>query len=288
MTASMTAFSRHQAQADWGSLSWEIRSVNHRYLETSVRLPDLFRGMENAVRESIRNRLARGKVECQLHYRPSDLSTDEIAINTTLVDQLIKANQKIQQQLGTATPISSMDLLQWPGVIGKRQLDIGTIESSAMQLFGQALDDLVLARLREGTDLEAFLRQRIESMRSIIGELQLSMPDILKAQRLTLLHRLDELKVELNLERLEQELILLVSKADVDEELDRLTSHLSEVERVLATTGPKGRRLDFLMQELNRESNTLCSKSVVIQTTRHAVELRVLTEQMREQIQNIE
>ncbi len=288
MTASMTAFTRQQTEQEWGSLIWEIRSVNHRYLETSVRLPDTFRGLENRIREAVRKRLSRGKVECQLRFQAAASSNVDIAINRDLVDQLLQANRDIQAQLGTEGPISSMDVLRWPGVIADRQLDLGELEEEAHTLFIAALEDLVATRKREGKDLEGFLQQRIDSIRDVVADTRGKMPDILAAQRQNLLDRLEELKAELEPTRLEQEVALLAQKADVDEELDRLDSHLGEVERVLRASGQKGRRLDFLMQELNREANTLSSKSIVAETTRGAVELKVLIEQMREQIQNIE
>ncbi|MCY4356098.1 MAG: YicC family protein [Gammaproteobacteria bacterium] len=288
MTASMTAFARQQAQTNWGSLIWEIRSVNHRYLEISVWLPEVFRSMEGSVREVIRRKLDRGKVECQLRFRANESVNDQLEINTPLVEQLIAANQKIQQQLDTETTFSTMDLLRWPGVIGQPQHDPSETESAALALFRKTLDDLVAARQREGADLEGFLRERVQSIRTIVNGLHISIPEILSAQQQSLLQRLEDLKVEMESARLGQEVALLISKADVEEELDRLVSHLEEVERVLTITGPKGRRLDFLMQELNREANTLSSKAVVAETTRDAVEIKVLIEQMREQVQNIE
>ncbi len=288
MTASMTAFTRQQTEQEWGSLVWEIRSVNHRYLETSVRLPDTFRGLENRIREAVRKRLSRGKVECQLRYQAAESGNAEISINNDLVQQLLQANQDIQAHLGSESSINTMDLLRWPGVIADQQVDLGVIEEEAHSLFITAIDDLVATRKREGSDLEGFLQQRIDSIRVVVADTREKMPQILAAQRQSLLEKLEDLKAELEPTRLEQEVALLAQKADVDEELDRLDSHLGEVERVLGTSGQKGRRLDFLMQELNREANTLSSKSIVAETTRGAVELKVLIEQMREQIQNIE
>lgn len=288
MTSSMTAFSRQQSEQQWGSLTWEIRSVNHRYLETSVRLPEIFRGLENAVREAVRKKLNRGKVECQLRFQLNDTSAGEISINSELVDQLAQASSEIQKKLDGNVTVNTMEILRWPGVIAESQLDSNELESAALELFQSALDDLLATRQREGSDLEGFLNQRIQSIREIVSELREKMPGIIAAQRQSLTDKLAELKVELEPTRLEQEITLLAQKADVDEELDRLNSHLDEVERVLKTRGQKGRRLDFLMQELNREANTLSSKSIVVETTRGAVELKVLIEQMREQIQNVE
>jgi uncharacterized protein (TIGR00255 family) len=288
MTSSMTAFTRQQSEQDWGSLTWEIRSVNHRYLETSVRLPDIFRGLENQIRERVRKSMSRGKVECQLRYNAQEGAGGSIAINEELVQQLLQANRNIQQLLGEQYPLNSMELLRWPGVIAEQQLDHDALESAALSLFRQALDDLIATREREGNDLEGFLEQRIDSIRELVATLREKMPQILIAQRQSLHDKLQDLQVELEPTRLEQEIALLAQKADVDEELDRLDSHLGEVKRILKASGQKGRRLDFLMQELNREANTLSSKSIVVESTRGAVEIKVLIEQMREQIQNIE
>jgi len=288
MTSSMTAFTRQQSEQDWGSLTWEIRSVNHRYLETSVRLPDIFRGLENQIRERVRKSMSRGKVECQLRYNAQEGAGGSIAINEELVQQLLQANRNIQRLLGEQHPLNSMELLRWPGVIAEQQLDHDALESAALSLFRQALDDLIATREREGNDLEGFLEQRIDSIRELVATLREKMPQILIAQRQSLHDKLQDLQVELEPTRLEQEIALLAQKADVDEELDRLDSHLGEVKRILKASGQKGRRLDFLMQELNREANTLSSKSIVVESTRGAVEIKVLIEQMREQIQNIE
>ena len=288
MMLSMTAFSRQQLEQDWGSLTWEIRSVNHRYLETSFRLPEAFRSLENAVREIARKRLNRGKVECQLRYQVVESSQSELQLNNELVLKLTHANSEIQDLAGTSSPLSSMELLRWPGVIMDRQIDFKVLQSEALQLFEKALDDLVASREREGESLKGLLVQRIKSIREIVSNVREKMPDILKKQRQSLLDKLQDLQAEIEPTRLEQEIALLAQKADVDEELDRLDSHLNEVERVIGTKGQKGRRLDFLMQELNREANTLSSKAIVVETTMGAVELKVLIEQMREQIQNDE
>jgi uncharacterized protein (TIGR00255 family) len=257
-------------------------------LETSFRLPEAFRSLENAVREIARKRLNRGKVECQLRYQVVESSQSELQLNNELVLKLTHANSEIQDLAGTSSPLSSMELLRWPGVIMDRQIDFKVLQSEALQLFEKALDDLVASREREGESLKGLLVQRIKSIREIVSNVREKMPDILKKQRQSLLDKLQDLQAEIEPTRLEQEIALLAQKADVDEELDRLDSHLNEVERVIGTKGQKGRRLDFLMQELNREANTLSSKAIVVETTMGAVELKVLIEQMREQIQNVE
>jgi len=288
MTSSMTAFTRQQSEQEWGSLTWEIRSINHRYLETSVRLPDIFRGLENQIRELVRASLARGKVDCQLRYAAQEIPGSSISINEELVQQVLEANARIQKTLGEKRLPSSMEILRWPGVISERMLDNKGLEAAALDLFKFALGDLIATREREGLELNGFLEKRIALIRELVAEMRNKMPDILIAQKQSLHQRLEKLKAELEPTRLEQEVTLLVQKADVDEELDRLDAHLGEVERILAADEQKGRRLDFLMQELNREANTLSSKSIVVETTRSAVEIKVLIEQMREQIQNIE
>lgn len=288
MTSSMTAFSRQQKEQEWGSLTWEIRSVNHRYLESSVRLPESFRALENSVREAVRKRLTRGKVECQLRFQSETNVSSGLHLNKKLIRQLIQANIDIEQITGTSSSLSNMEVLRWPGVIEEQDFDKTSIEKQALTLFGATLDDLVATREREGAELQGFIQQRIDSVRKIVANIRSKMPEILAKQKQNILDRLAELQVELEPTRLEQEVSLLAQKADVEEELDRLDSHLNEVERVLNAKGQKGRRLDFLMQELNREANTLSSKSIVVETTLSAVELKVLIEQMREQIQNVE
>ena len=288
MTLSMTAFSRQQNEQEWGSLTWEVRSVNHRYLETSVRLPESLRALENGVREAVRKRLTRGKVECALRFQSEAKISSDLHLNTTLIKQLVQANVEIEQITGTSSNLSNMEVLRWPGVIEEQDFDKTSIEKQALSLFVAAMDDLVATREREGAELQGFIKKRIDSVREIVVNVRNKMPEILVKQKQNILDRLAELQAELEPARLEQEVSLLAQKADVEEELDRLDSHLNEVERVLNAKGQKGRRLDFLMQELNREANTLSSKSIVVETTLSAVELKVLIEQMREQIQNVE
>jgi uncharacterized protein (TIGR00255 family) len=284
----MTAFSRQQQEQEWGSLTWEIRSVNHRYLETSVRLPESFRGLENGVREAVRKRLTRGKVECALRFQSEAKVSSDLHLNTKLIQQLVQANNEIEKITGTSISLNNMEVLRWPGVIEEQDFDKTSIEKQALSLFSAALDDLVATREREGAELQGFIKQRIDSVREIVISIRNKMPEILAKQKQNILDRLADLQAELEPTRLEQEVSLLTQKADVEEELDRLDSHLNEVERVLGTKGQKGRRLDFLMQELNREANTLSSKAIVVETTLNAVELKGLIEQMREQIQNVE
>lgn len=288
MIYSMTAFARRQLEKNWGSLTWEIRSVNHRYLESSIRLPDTLRSLEPLVREALRNKLSRGKVECQLRYQASEQLEQQLNLDLKLIAQLSEASNTVQQIASDAGSLSVTDILRWPGVIQEQETDVTELEHQAMDLFDQALSELVTARQREGLELGKLIEQRLQAIGEIIKEVRGLMPDILKGQRQNIVSRLEELKLQLDPLRLEQELVLLAQKSDVDEEVDRLDAHIGEVSRVLKVSGQKGRRLDFLMQELNREANTLSSKSIVAETTRSAVELKVLIEQMREQIQNIE
>jgi len=288
MIFSMTAFARRQLDEDWGSLIWEIRSVNHRYLENSIRLPDMLRSLEPAIRDAVRKKLSRGKVECQLRYQPGQQLEEQLHLNSGLIGRLGEASQTVQQLTGDAQKLTVAEILRWPGVILERDTNIEELEEKALQLFNTAIDELLTNRNREGEELGRMIEQRLQGISDIVSEVRSLMPEIMQRQRANIIARLDELKPELDANRLEQELVLLAQKSDVDEELDRLDSHVKEVSRILKASGQKGRRLDFLMQELNREANTLSSKSVVAETTRNAVELKVLIEQMREQIQNIE
>ncbi len=291
MVQSMTAFTRQQIDKDYGSLAWEIRSVNHRYLEASVRVPESFRALENTVREALRKQLNRGKVECQLRFQTEaadGASVGKIHVDTALVKQLLEAGDVIGSLASDVAPLSTAELLRWPGVIGTAEIDKQTLENDALELFVVALNDLIATREREGAELREFIGQRIDAIRAIVADVRLMMPDILAKQRQNLVAKIAEIEIDIDPARLEQEIALLAQKADIDEELDRLGAHVNEVERVLCSDDQMGRRLDFLMQELNREANTLSSKSIVVETTRSAVDLKVLIEQMREQIQNIE
>jgi len=289
MPRSMTGFARREAKLPWGTLVWEIRSVNHRYLEPSFRLPEDFREIEPNLRDAMRKALQRGKVEASLSVQWEQEGETELGINLTKVAQLTKASQQINGLLGAAAaPVNALDILRWPGVIQKQELDREELHKAALELFDSALAGLIEHRSREGAELEQLIINRLASVSTHVAAVRARMPEILAAQREKLQTKLATLQIELDPERLEQEIVLLAQKADVDEELDRLDTHVIEVKRSLKQTDSLGRRLDFLMQELNREANTLSSKSVVSETTQAAVELKVLIEQMREQVQNIE
>ncbi len=284
---SMTAFARTEKAASFGTLQVEIRSVNQRYLEPHFRLPDTLRDLEPVLREALRTRLARGKVECSVRFETTE-AHQAPAVNAQRLKEIADALEAIQEQVPSAIPPNTLAILNQPGVMETQHLDQEAIKVAAKALFDQALNELIDARAREGEKLAEMITTRLAAVSEQVAIVRSLLPQILERQRAQLLERLEVAKTELDPQRLEAELVLVAQKADVDEELDRLTAHIEEVSHQLAQKGPKGRRLDFLMQELNREANTLSSKSVVAETTRCAVELKVLIEQMREQIQNIE
>lgn len=287
MPHSMTAFARVTHQDDWGTLTWEIRSVNHRYLEAGFRIPETLRDLETALRDNARQQLARGKLECILQLA-LDSDRQGTAINTAKARQYIDAAARIAELMPEAAAISPLDILDRPGVLEERSIDSDALKACAHSLFVTAIGQLIANRALEGGKLADFIRQRLAAIRIETAKVRAALPVILDAQRRKLTERVAELQLDLAPERLEQEIVIIAQKADIAEELDRLDAHLGEIERVLDSREPIGRRLDFLMQELNREANTLSSKSIALDTTLSAVELKVLIEQMREQIQNIE
>jgi uncharacterized protein (TIGR00255 family) len=288
MIRSMTAFARHQEHGEWGELTWEVRSVNHRYLEAVVRLPEELRAIEPAVRERVTQRLGRGKVECNLRYRQASGGTVALQVNERLVEQVLAVADAMAHRLHSSHHPSIMDVLRWPGVMETGEQDFTPVQEAAMVAFDQALDALIETREREGARLAELIAQRVEGLRGQVELARERMPQVIEGVRERLRARLAEVVENLDQDRLEQEMALLAQRLDVDEEMDRLTTHLDEVERVLKQDEPVGRRLDFLMQELNREANTLGSKSADSATTAVSVEMKVLIEQMREQVQNIE
>ena len=288
MTSSMTAFARKQADFPWGTLVWEIRSVNHRYLEPAFRLPEQFRHIETGLRDLLRSHLNRGKIEAQLKFLPDMSDGSQIPINEALLSQLGKAIAKVEARTENTSSPSPLDILKWPGIIQDQEQDAKELEQESLALFKATLNVLAEHRAREGAELKAAIENRLAGIEGIINDIRASLPDILAAQQNRLREQISELKEDVEPGRLEQELVLIMQKADIAEELDRLEAHVKEIRHVLSRQEPVGRRLDFLMQELNREANTICSKAVVTETTLNAVELKVLIEQMREQVQNIE
>jgi len=292
MIYSMTAFSRQEGDTENGHLVWELRSVNHRFSEVSLRLPEELRFLEPKIREQVAKRIKRGKIDATLRFQTTNQSADNeppaLEIDKALVEKLAHVTREIDQLLYNAAPINALEILQWPGVLKAPEKHTQQLVVDAQALLETALVDLLDSRAREGEKLKAVIEARcaaIDTQMKIVTE---RLPEILRATRERLEKRLAEIQGELDPARLEQEVVLLLNKADVDEEIERLKAHVGEVRRVLAQDEPVGRRLDFLMQELNREANTLGSKSVHTDTTAVSVELKVLIEQMREQIQNIE
>lgn len=288
MTRSMTAFARRDAETPWGSLVWELRSVNHRYLEVTSRLPEELRSLEPQVRQCVSGELSRGKVDCTLRFQPKDLATGEFDLNRALIEKVIDAGEKIRDIATGVAPLRTIDILRWPGVLKTVELDVDALGRQALELLAQAVSELAETRVREGERLREIIVQRLDATGSIVATVRAALTDLRQQFRERLQERLAELKRDLDPNRLEQEIALLAQKADVQEELDRLQTHVDEVRRVLNDTQPVGRRLDFLMQELNREANTLAAKSADVRVTNGAIELKVLIEQMREQVQNIE
>ena len=288
MISSMTAFGRTEETGPVGHTVWEIRTVNHRYLEISLRLPEELRMLETRFRECVAARLSRGKVDCTLRHEPTYTESNALPVNTELVRALLGAAGSITAMMPQAAPPTSLEILRWPGVINRTTPDPEIIGGHLLQLLAKALDVLEESRRREGVKLRALLMERCDAALKIVQNIKNRIPEIITGLRGKLLTKARELKIELDPARLEQEILLLAQKYDASEEMDRLEAHLNEVRRVLDEKEPVGRRLDFLMQELNREANTLGSKSAHYDCTSASVELKVLIEQMREQIQNIE
>ena len=287
MALSMTAFSRSTIDTDSGRITWEIRSVNSRYLELHFRLPDEFRDMEPALRECIKSRLNRGKVEVFLRFQPSQ-KQQNLQVNQDLVASLNEAADKVHEVIGPGNALDALKILQWPGVLESTTTDIKALQKNALGSFNECLESLIIARKREGNSLKELIQQRCDEARNLSEQADKIIPEALAAQRTHLLSKLNELIENPDTERFEQEMVLLAQKADIAEETDRLRTHIDEVLNILQRDEPIGRRLDFMMQELNREANTLSSKAMRTELTRIAVDLKVLIEQMREQVQNIE
>ncbi|HMW15475.1 MAG: YicC family protein [Pseudomonadales bacterium] len=287
MVASMTAYARCESNHAWGNLTWELRSVNHRYLELSLRLPEAVREIEQPLRQQLRGQLARGKVDATLSLKLDETAAHS-ALNSLLLEELAGLQRQLLERLPTAAPLSVHQLLQWPGVICRQQVEQQELTAAALALFENTLRQLGDQRDREGSSLSQLLRQRLDAIGQQVAVVQHHLPEAAAQQRARLLNRLREVSEQFDPQRLEQELLLLAQKSDVAEELDRLTLHLHETREVLRQGGAIGRRLDFIMQELNREANTLGAKSTAAPITRAVVEIKVLVEQMREQVQNLE
>ena len=287
MIYSMTAYARNEQKSDTGTAVWEIRSVNQRYLETFIRLPEQFRSLEPIIRERLRKQLQRGKVEVNLRFTANPASDSGQQINKTLAKQIIDNAKWIAEASGSGE-INPLDVLKWPGVMEAQESDMDALNAELMTGFDQLVTDFIQARASEGENLKGMIVQRLDAITEQAVTVTAVLPEALKWQKQRLHTRLEEIKSDLDPARMEQEMVFLAQKSDVAEELDRLDSHVKETNKILKKGGACGRRLDFMMQEFNREANTLGSKSISAEITNAAVELKVLIEQMREQIQNIE
>jgi len=288
MIRSMTAFARQEVELAEGTLTLELRSVNHRFLELAVRLPEELRALEPELRERAGKRVKRGKLECSLRFCPSVPETEALYVDGHMLKRVLSTVASVAAQLEQVAPINPFDVLGWPGVLREQTTDHSTLQQQAGNLFERGLADLVATREREGVQIRELLLTRLTAMEALVHTTRGRISEVQQRVREKLIGRVSELTTDLDEDRLEQELVYLVQKMDVAEELDRLDGHIEEVRRVLGQDEPVGRRLDFLMQEFNREANTLASKSADAETTRAAVELKVLIEQMREQVQNVE
>jgi uncharacterized protein (TIGR00255 family) len=288
MIRSMTGFARREQSGPHGSLTWELRTVNHRYLEIACRLPEEFRAAESDFRQKIAGGVRRGKVDATLNFRAATGAGCELEIDRTLLGQLVSRARDAASLAGTPAHLDPLDLLRWPGVVREASRDMSPVVAAAHATLAIALEDLAVARSSEGERIGAMLMQRCAALLSLVEAVQARLPDVRTRIRTRLLERLAQLQAQPDMDRLEQELVILAQKMDVDEELDRLRSHVTEIRKAIGGEEPAGRRLDFLMQELNREANTLSSKSQDAETTRIAVDMKVIIEQMREQVQNVE
>jgi uncharacterized protein (TIGR00255 family) len=287
MIRSMTGFARRERQYPWGLLAWELKSVNHRFLELGCRLPEEFRSAESDFRAAIAAAVRRGKVECSLHFRPAVVS-GALEVDAEALESLILRAQQIAARTGIAARVQVLDLLRWPGVIRDGTRDTVPMIAAAHSLLGEGIAELSRFRDSEGGRLQDALEQRCAGLIEFSARVTERLPEIRARMRTKLLDRIAQLVADVDQGRLEQELAILAQRLDVDEEVERLRGHVTEVRKTFDGQEPAGRRLDFLMQELNREANTLSSKSQDIETTRAAVDMKVLIEQMREQVQNIE
>ncbi|RMG30618.1 MAG: YicC family protein [Gammaproteobacteria bacterium] len=288
MIRSMTAFARTEQETPAGIATWELRSVNHRYLEAVFRLPEDWRALEPTLREATARRLRRGKLEAILRLGPVPGQPVSLHLQEAALEALLAVAERVAGRLRDPAPIDPLAVLAWPGVLGGGDVDTEAVREALLAGYRRALDILVETREREGARLAASIRERLDRMRPLVDRARRHMPEVLEGLRRRLRERVAEAVAEPDAERLEQELVYLAQKFDVAEELDRLDHHIEEVERVLTQDQPVGRRLDFLMQELHREANTLGAKAASAEITDISVELKVLIEQMREQVQNIE
>jgi len=288
MLNSMTGFARETAETPFGTMTCEMRAVNHRFLDIQLRLPEELRAREIDLRNRIGESLKRGKIECALFLRRGGTASTDLSVNRALIEQLAARAREISALLPESHALDPIDVLRWPGVVTEPEIETEPLYAEASAVIDRALQSMAGMRSSEGTRISSMIESRLEEILEIASSVRSRMPEVLGAVRARQKERIDKLDVEADPARLETELALIAQKLDVDEELDRLESHVSEVRSALGISEPVGRRLDFLMQELNREANTLGSKSADTETTKAAVDLKVLIEQMREQVQNVE
>lgn len=288
MLKSMTGFGRNTTQTDSGELTWELRSVNHRYLEVNLRMPDELRGAESALRERIGKQLSRGKVEATLRLRATQRTVSGLKLDQQALASLASALLQVRAAIPETAAVDPLAVMQMPGIVAVNEGQNDVLLQQAMTGLDAALDDLVATRAREGEKTAQMMLERTQKIATHLDQLKQHRPVVVARQREKLLAKLTELDIEHNEHRLEQELVFLAQRLDIDEEIDRLSAHVSEFNKALKRQGPIGRRLDFLMQEFNREANTIASKASDLDTTGASVDLKVLIEQMREQVQNIE
>jgi len=288
MIASMTGFARREATGPWGTLVCELRSVNHRFLECSFRLPEEVRATEPELRQIATRELRRGKVDCSVSFRATHGAELALDVDAQALERVLARIRDVAAALPGDHTVNVMDVLRWPGVVREENTGSEEVVAAAGALFVETVADLVAARGREGVRLRELIEQRCTNLEGLVAQVRARLPEVQARVRERLNERVADLKAQVDQDRLEQELVLLLQRLDVDEELDRLTGHIAEIRRIVGASEPAGRRLDFLMQELNREANTLSSKSQDLETTRAAVEMKVTIEQMREQVQNIE
>ena len=287
MIASMTGFARREVAGSWGTLTCELRSVNHRYLEPGFRLPEELRPLESDLRQLLSKGLKRGKIDCTMHLRGAQGAERELRIDPAALARVAAAVGQVSREIPGAS-VDAVEVLRWPGVVETTAPDAEALLGAARTLFQQTLDDLGAMRQREGKRLGELIEQRCAGLGTLVGQVRTRLPEIQARVRTRLHERVAELLASVDRDRIEQELVLQLQRLDVAEELDRLTGHIEETRRVMGGGEAAGRRLDFLMQELNREANTLASKSQDLDTTRITVDMKVLIEQMREQVQNVE
>jgi uncharacterized protein (TIGR00255 family) len=288
MIRSMTGFARKEHSAAFGVLAWELRTVNHRYLEVSLRLPEDFRAAEGEFRQAIAGAVRRGKVDAALYFRPAAAGSRELELDELLLAKLVERATDVERRFGGVATINAMDLLRWPGVVREGERDTTPQVTASHALLKDALEALTASRSSEGSRIGEVLLARAAALEQAVAQVHARLPEIRERIRTRLTERLKQVSLEPNADRLEQELVLALQRMDVDEEIERLRSHVAELRKGVASEEPAGRRLDFLMQEFNREANTLSSKSQDVETTHAAVDMKVLIEQMREQVQNLE